>query len=611
MFPDDIRLDPFTTHRLDLEVPHHLTAFLKLRFTRPASSGSVLKVKYAESYEGTPTLVPYLRRKGDRRAFHRSLFGPQDIYEFQGPDSIVWNSPDYHVADDEDFAPFHFRTFRFLQLQIDVGSSELILRQADILSIQYPLDVVAQLRVPSAQDLANRLWTTSVRTLNNCMHDCYEDCPFYEQLQYALDTRSSALFTYYVSADDRLARQAIMQLHNSFNPYIGLTSSRAPTHKAQIIPHFSLYWVCMLSDHLTFFGDKNFVGKFMPVVDAVLGYFDQFLDPDLGLVITDCRPGIWNFVDWAEQWRPYGIPPAAARTGVSTYTNNIYVYALKRAAHMLSALGRPGLAEEYLQRAGRLVRAIHQHCYDGQFFTDGLAARAEASTDYSQHNQVWAVLSGAAELTPGSSQDLLRRCLDGDDAKTFVPTSVAMSHYTLRALSEVGGGLYEQHFHTFWQPWSEQLALNLTTWEEDSVSQRSDCHAWGSAPIYEFMAEVVGLRPAELGWAAVIFQPRIGLYPEMQATVPLRRTGEMVDLLAHVSWTPTAGGMTSVHLRFESSTPNVVLVFVRLPSETERLMDSTSKMEFLVKSCEIEKGPKGIRTKYIGAPDPVSLTDDK
>ncbi|KAH8901724.1 Six-hairpin glycosidase [Thozetella sp. PMI_491] len=604
--PEGVHLAPFTSHHLDLEVPHHLTGFLKLHFVRPENSGSVLRVKYAESYEDTPRLVPYLRSKGNRRDFRKSLFGPEDIYEFQGTQSTNWNSLDDDVDSEEVFAPFHFRTFRFAQLRIDVGSSELVLRRASIQMVQYPLKIAAQFSVQDTCDLANQLWATSVRTLNNCMHDCYEDCPFYEQLQYAMDTRSSALFTYCVSADDRLARQAIVQLHNSFNPHIGLTSSRAPTHKVQIIPHFSLFWICMLSDHLTFFGDKDFIHKFVPVVDAVLGYFDRLLDPLLGLVLTENRDGIWNFVDWAEQWRPYGIPPAAARTGVSTYTNNLYAYALRKASQVLWALGRLGMAEEYLQRANRLVLAIHRHCFDGRFFTDGLAAQAELSTDYSQHNQVWAVLSGAAAVAQDGAEDLLRRCLDGDDLDTFVPASLAMSHYTLRALSKAGGGLYERHFHKFWQPWAEQLALNLTTWEEDSVSQRSDCHAWGSVPIYEFLVEVVGLRPAHHGWAAVIFQPRISLYPRLQATVPLQRNGENIGLLAHVSWTPTSDGTTIVRLHFEASFPIVVPVFVRLPSQPERLMDSASDMEFHIRGGEMKGFPNGIGIKQTEASDLAS-----
>lgn len=155
--------------------------------------------------------------------------------------------------------PFHFRAFRFLNVQIDTGSVDLVLLSLDVKIVHYPLDILASFKVGpwnvSEDQLWQQLWNTSLRTLSNCMHDGYEDCPFYEQLQYEMDARSSSLFTYSISGDDRLARQAIIQLHNTFQSHIGLTASRAPTHRLQFIPHFSLYWICMIGDHLTYFGD--------------------------------------------------------------------------------------------------------------------------------------------------------------------------------------------------------------------------------------------------------------------------------------------------------------------------------------------------------------------
>lgn len=589
--PKGVSLAPQTTHEFDIEVPHHSTAFVCIRFTRPTSSGGNLRVRYAEAYEDTPIRVPYVRRKGDRCDSTKNLLGPEDIYEFQGRprtdridayDPSV--DPDHTAGGIESYIPFHFRKFRFARIRIEAGPSELVLRQIELTTVQYPLDTAARFKVTGPGDIANRLWETSIRTLKNCMHDCYEDCPFYEQLQYAIDSRSSALFTYHVSADDRLARQAIIQLHSSFNAGVGLTASRAPSHTTQFIPHFSIYWICMLNDHFTFFGDAAFLRKFIPVVDAVLNYFHALIGPELGLVVYDTKPGLWNFVDWAEEWKPHGIPPAAVHTGVSTYTNSLYAYGLKTAAKVMWAVGRPGMAKEYVARAASVTKAINAHCFDGRFFTDGLAKSADNGGDYSQHNQVWAILSGAAGSRE-RGQSILRDCLapPSDTKPKFVTTSISMSFYTLRALSEVGGCLYEEHYHRFWDPWASQLRLNLTTWEEDAVSQRSDCHAWGSVPLHEFMAEVAGVRPTEPGWAGVTFQPRVGLYRELQATVPLRRNGDDVRLLAHVSWKEASENTKVVRLKFEGLASEVIPVTVKLPDQPARLVDSTADMEFVVR----------------------------
>ncbi|KAI1846235.1 hypothetical protein JX266_007760 [Neoarthrinium moseri] len=580
-----LTLSPHSSHHFDVEMAQHTTAFVRLRFKRPRTAGSVLNVTYSESYEDEPTLVPYLRRKGHRCDYSKSLYGPQDRYHFGG----ITAAESAEDQSEESFMPFHFRTFRFLRMSIDVGDSELDLEGIEIEAVNYPLEVLASFKAtPSGNGVIEQLWSTSVRTLSNCMHDCYEDCPFYEQLQYAMDTRSSCLFTYYVSGDDRLARQAITQIHNSFQSRLGLTCSRAPSHKPQFIPHFSLFWILMLDDYMKFYGDKSFLEPLLPAVDAILGYFHRLIDQKLGLVASNSQPGIWNFVDWAEAWRPYGIPPAAERTGFSTYTNNLYAYTLKHAATLVTSLGRPGIAGEYLGRASNIIDAVRNHCFDGELFSDGLASSAIADIDYSEQNQVWSVLSGAASASVAAT--ILRKSLEPAPAKQLVRSSVSMSFYTLRALSAVGGNIYDETFHQFWDPWRQQLALGLTTWEEDSVSQRSDCHAWGSAPIYEFMAEVAGVRPASPGWESIEFSPRLNLFSTIEATVPLRQVGAKSEGLVHVSWVTNAEGVIKITLRLELQEPKLIPIHVKLPSQPLRVVDSASDYTFVVQSGTLLEG---------------------
>ncbi|KAG5804600.1 hypothetical protein H9Q74_012393 [Fusarium xylarioides] len=561
-----------SSHQLDLETPVHTTAFIRFRFVRPEVGGACLTITYSESYEDNPVLVLYLRCKGNRCDTSKFLIGPKDIYTFQGKDG----NPRLGYYDNEEteevYMPFHWRTFRFMRLNIETGSSDLIMRGIDIDVANYPLDVLSKMSTASDDGTLAALYDTSIRTLQNCMHDCYEDCPFYEQLQYAMDTRSSCLFTYHVSADDRLARQAIVQLHSSFQPRVGLIASRAPSTQLQIIPHFSLYWICMLHDHFLYYADKAFVRPLLPVVDAVLGYFHERIDQRLDLVSLGNEKGVWNFHDWAEEWRPYGIPPSAEKSGVSTYTNSLYAYTPRLAAKLQGeCAGRLSLAEEYSHRAGLIVDAVKRQCFDGQYFTDSIAACSNPQADRSQHNQVWAVLSGA--VCGDSAQSLLKRALGSSQSDSpLIKTSISMSFYTLRAISAAGGSLYDELFHVLWQPWRHQLSLGLTTWEEDDVSHRSDCHAWGSAPIYEFLAEVAGIRPAKAGWQEIEFAPRLGLYTSLEATVPFYREGKMV--LAKVGWS-SLDGETRVTLGIES-----ISVHVKLPGWPGMVEKSSQSMSF-------------------------------
>ncbi|KAL3483154.1 bacterial alpha-L-rhamnosidase-domain-containing protein [Aspergillus germanicus] len=585
-----LRLPEGSTHQLDLEVPFHTTAFVEADFERmpEAATGNLLTLTYAESYEDEPVEVPDIRRKGQRCDDSKSLFGPTDIYEVnaRGNENNLryTSSPDSTLL----IRPFHWRTFRFIRVNITVGSYPLVLNELIINKVSYPLQRLASIEPPDAE--TKTLWDISVRTLENCMHDCYEDCPFYEQLQYAMDVRSSALFTYYLSGDDRMARQAIIQLRNSFQARVGLTLSRSPTHRPQIIPHFSLFWILAVYDHLQFFGDAAFTKGSLPIIEAVLSFFDNRIDPALGLVKLEDGPGLWNFIDWAQEWKPHGLNPVIASTGVSTYTNNLYAHTLTNVATMMSTLGLPHRAEECRTRAGSIIQAIRTHCFTGTLFTDTLTS-ASSTAPPSQHGQIWSVLSGAA--TGDLARDILQRSLSPSSSDKFIQASTAMSFYTARALSLAGGDIYNANFHDFWEPWRAQIELGLTTWQEDDVSCRSDCHAWGSAPIYEFAGEVAGLSPAEPGWAAIGFVPRVGLYRKFKASVPVP-TGQGV-VVACISWDVDASGDVQVELGFEwadgdpNEGPPQVSVLVRLPGQEDVRLDRVSKAAFLVKVVDVQR----------------------
>ncbi|KAL3481248.1 Six-hairpin glycosidase-like protein [Aspergillus californicus] len=525
----ELTLAEGSSHTLEIQADVHSTAFLRWTF-RAQRSSIRMKVTYSEGYELEPRAYPFFRTKADRLdAENGHLVGPFDEVVLDVDAEVVYE-------------PFWFRTFRLLRLELTVGSGPVSLVAFEATQVNYPMAVKARWEDasdPESQDI----WAVSIRTMRNCMFDGYSDCPFYEQLQYSGDSRSVGLFHYFLSGDDRLMRQAITNFAASITAE-GLTQSRFPSHVPQVIAGFSLYWILQVCDHHLFFGDTAFSRSFLPRIDGVLDFFDSHIDA-LGLV-SGLPEDVWQYVDWVTTWGATdshpdkGVPTSGRGSNRHTYFSLLYAYVLQHAARLARDVGRPGYAGEYESRAGALQAAVREHCYDGVFFTDSTADVAGPDA-YSQHCQVFAVLSGTA--VAGDSARILTEALANP---RFSKCSYMMRFYALRALAIAGDEVYEGFWAEAWGPWRKMLANNLSTWEEDDVRQRSDCHAWGSVPIYEYCAEVAGIQPIAAGCRKVLFKPRLGLSRQLTAKVALGR-----DNLAVVSWTG-AGGEMRVDLSFEN-----------------------------------------------------------
>ncbi|GAM37886.1 hypothetical protein TCE0_033f08183 [Talaromyces pinophilus] len=521
-----------SSHIVEMQANSHSTAFIKWTFKATNEPSEIkLKVTYSEGYELEPRSYPFFRSKADRLDAERGhIIGPYD--------EVVLKASETESC----YEPFWFRTFRVLRLEIAVGEASVELKSFEATQVNYPMAVKA-----SWKELGNihseDIWDVSIRTMRNCMFDGYSDCPFYEQLQYSGDTRSVGLFHYLLSGDDRLMRQAISNFAASVTP-CGLPQSRFPSHSKQIIAGFSLYWILQVCDQFLYFGDKSFARKFVPRIDGVFEFFDSHID-ELGL-ISGIPEEIWQYVDWVTTWGATtehpdkGVPTSGRVSNRHTYFSMLYAYVLRKAAELLRHIGRPGNAEEYENRAAKVLEAIRQHCFDGEFFTDSTADVAD-ELSYSQHCQIFAVLSGAA--TPEQCKRILSESFTNP---RFSKCSYMMRFYAFRALAEAGGQLYDDFWTSMLAPWRHMLANNLSTWEEDDVRQRSDCHAWGSVPIYEYCTELAGICPIAPGSSRIRFKPRLQLSESIDAKIALG-----IKNVARVSWRPGGASEKLVELTLD------------------------------------------------------------
>ncbi|OCF39437.1 alpha-L-rhamnosidase [Kwoniella heveanensis CBS 569] len=520
---DQLALPGGSSHSLDIQADVHSTAFVRWTFKATETTQIKLKLMYSEGYELEPRQYPFFRTKADRTdPTNGHIIGPFDevILDIPAGKAVIYE-------------PFWFRTFRLIRLNLDVlGSAPVELVGFNATQVNYPLDVKGSWK-ERGDEYSERIWDVSIRTMRNCMFDGYSDCPFYEQLQYSGDSRSVGLFHYLLSGDDQLMRQAITNFAASITPE-GLTQSRFPSHVPQIIAGFSLYWILQICDHHLFFGDTTYTKSFVPKIDGVFEYFDSHIDV-LGLV-SGISEDVWQYCDWVTTWGATdthpdkGVPTSGRKNNRHTYISMLYAYVLQQAAQLLRQVGRPGNADEYETRASSLRAAIKKHCYDGSFFTDSTADVAD-DLSYSQHCQVFAVLAGIP--SPKETPRLLTQSFDQSSTagKDFSKCSYVMMFYALRAFAQAGDSVYEEYYSKAWNPWKKMLDNNLTTWEEDDVRQRSDCHAWGSVPIYEFCTEVAGVKPLAAGCKKLLFKPRLALSQNVEVKVALGQ-----DNLATVAW---------------------------------------------------------------------------
>ncbi|KAJ0413794.1 Six-hairpin glycosidase-like protein [Aspergillus carlsbadensis] len=522
-----------TTTSVILSSETLVTAFLHFSFRRGAASK--IQIRCAECFEypaADANPNPFARNKGDRTDSGGILLGPDDFYTLPSSPSAL-ASPEGEEEEDITYSPFWHRTFRFLRLTITTKCTPLTLTQTTFSKTHYPLEITTTLPHPSLlPDLEARKWTTSLTTLLTCMQETYTDCPFYEQNQFALDTRLQALFSYNLSRDDRLARKALQEFAASRRACDGLVETHFPGPFAGTgtnIPVFSMFWVLMVHDHMLYFGDESLVRRYIGAVDGILEYFEARIESAYGMV-GRFDEDAWAFVDWTREWSgipPGGsftdlaVPPGYRRCGVISYVSLVYAYVLGKAAEMCEFLCRRDVAGEYRGRAKRVNEAVLRHCLrrvhradgeqagegedDEEFLTD---APDSPEAELSQHTQIFAILSGA--VTGARAAQILRRALSPTTNTPYAKCSYALSFYVFEAAIQTG--LYAEFRNDLVQPWADMLRLNLSTWAESAAMPRSDCHGWSCVPIYDAVVNVLGVRPVAPGFARLRFEPRVGFW---------------------------------------------------------------------------------------------------
>jgi len=417
-------------------------------------------------------------------------------------------------ASSREFMPLSWRTWRYLQLEIETKDQPLQVESLRTWFSAYPFEERAYFRSddPSLQPI----WEIGWRTARLDAHDTYMDTPYWERLQYIGDTRIQALISYAVAGDDRLPRQAIEAFNHSRVPD-GLTQSRYPSSLVQMIPTFSLLWVGMVHDFWMYRDDPAFVRSQLPGTRTVLSWYLQRQRPD-GLLQN--LPW-WPFADWGQDFKD-GVAPEDENGGSAIIALQ-FVEALRNAAEMEAALGDAHQAEIYRAAAARAARAVRELCWNRQY---GLIADTPAQKHFSQHANILAVW---LDVIPAAQQkDVLTKILSTNDAGFTaagpVPPMTAATYYfrfyLARALEHAG---MADSYLQLLGPWRTMVGLGLTTWAESPEPTRSDSHAWSAHPNYDLLTVVAGIHSGGPGFGTLRLEPHLGPLKHVSVAFPAAR----------------------------------------------------------------------------------------
>jgi alpha-L-rhamnosidase len=479
-----------TARRIILDLDNYYCAYPNI--TVSGGKDSFIRVHWAESLVNASDL----NNKGHRDEIEGKCFtglwyahdGEGDIFLPLGSSTPLT------------FAPLWWQCGRYVEIVVKTESDPLTIDQFTLYETRYPLENHGDFAASDPK--LGAIIPMMVRAMQMCAHETYFDCPFYEQLMYAGDTRLEVLTTYVLTPDDKLPRKALKMFDASrltSGLTSGLTQSRYPSSTRQIIPPFSLWWVCMVHDFAMWRGDRGFILSLMPGVRAVLEAYLAQISVSDGLMHN---PNGWNFGDWVPGWHN-GNPPGGEPGEVSAMHNFQLVYTLQRIARLEHWLGETELATRLEKR----YESLRDRCKLA-FWNEprGLFTDTPGGATFSEHVQCLASLCGL-------DTNLYALLSDTDLART----TIYFTHYLFETYRR--NSAMEMFFERL-ELWQDLVRLGFKTTVESPEPSRSDCHAWGAHPLWHYYASILGIRPASFGFETVDVRPQLGHLTHASGTMP-------------------------------------------------------------------------------------------
>ena len=373
-----------------------------------------------------------------------------------------------------------FRRFgcRYVELISDEPLSAV---EVSLRSVVYPLD---HLDPPEGLTLTEqRIYDACVYTLECCMHEHYEDCPWREQALYTMDSRNQMLAGYYAFGETLFPKANLELIAEDDRPD-GLLSICYPIKRDLAIPSFSLHFITECGEYLAHSGDADFIDRIYPKIKKTLYTFLGRIDEG-GLIPPFRGDDMWNFYEWEEglEGQLGSDRKQHEKYDYDLALNTLLSIAISRFIGISERLGKD--ACELKEKKAELNANIKKHFYNAE---RGLYETRRGTSHYSRLTNSLCILSGVSDKEEAEriAQSLV---CDG----SLVDVSLSMRTFLYDALLLVDRERYSSFILSdIERVYTPMLNLgNGTVWEtvlgeSDFDNAGSLCHGWSAIPIYYY-----------------------------------------------------------------------------------------------------------------------------
>ena len=469
-----------------------------VRFGVRAQAASKLEVRYGEALQEVHRNHDYAARWYKR---------PIDFLDVKAGTQEVRN--------------YGRRAFRYLRLIVPAGAAAITLESVQATLQHYPVNETGTFAYSDPQ--LNKIWELAAYSTKLCMQQYYEDGIKRDGLLWISDYRVQYLCNALLYGDRDLARKSLFLMAASQNPDGSLPAQASRAGASQhpsninympgiprgvnnwILVNYCLDYIGCLRDYYRFTGDKEALTQLWPAVQKLLPFLMKQepagLKP-LGNFITDGRYG----ESW---WGSHGVLEMQ------------FAIAMQDASYLAQVMNDEAMrrqCDDYLPRQRERIMDTYFDKDEG-FFLDESGKKLSTSW----HVNSFSLLAGLGDYAKQAQQ------LEKTSSQVRAATAGFMLYWTMEA--KFRAGMTEAALNDIRKVYGHMLSFGATsTWEKcdltvgdhpnETDAAGSRCHGWSAGPAYLLPAHVLGVQPAEPGFASVVIEPQLGDLKWAEGTVP-------------------------------------------------------------------------------------------